>query len=302
MAWVINSVMNRQQLLQLSFVFIALTMSSGVFAQNRWFQVEVSIFSNESTSDRLEEQWQAERTELSYPNGMRRLNELSELLLTDNLILNSSILIPEEEEILSQEEIQARLRADSIAATGPTPATDGPGFKLFDFVREDFLQLATTQSDFQQTNRSLERSADHRLLFHGLWRQAVVQPQDSIPVYIEGGFAYGDQHELQGSLTIRFNENEDRVVIDTNLWLTEFSIVENETAEWELPVVPGDFATGSNRDNAGLNYFPIMVYQMQQSREMRSTEFHYLDHPAMGLVILVEPYEVPPIPLGNEEF
>ena len=32
---------------------------------------------------------------------------------------------------------------------------------------------------------------------------------------------------------------------------------------------------------------------MQQTRDMRSREFHYLDHPALGLVILVEPYEIP---------
>ena len=28
---------------------------------------------------------------------------------------------------------------------------------------------------------------------------------------------------------------------------------------------------------------------------MRSTEFHYIDHPAMGIVILVKPIEVPPL-------
>ena len=32
---------------------------------------------------------------------------------------------------------------------------------------------------------------------------------------------------------------------------------------------------------------------MDQSREMRSNEFHYLDHPALGIVIQVEPYELP---------
>jgi hypothetical protein len=30
---------------------------------------------------------------------------------------------------------------------------------------------------------------------------------------------------------------------------------------------------------------------------MRSNEFHYLDHPALGIVIMVEPYQVPKLPL-----
>jgi hypothetical protein len=275
---------------------LLLSFSSCLSAQERWFQVEVSIFTNEPRADRAEEYWQAERTDLDYPQNLRRLNLLSDLLRTDNLILNTNSLADSEQldsEELSADEIQAEIRADAITAIGPRPASDQPGFKLFDFAREDFVQLPSSASDFQQTNRTLERSGDHRLLFHGLWRQAVVQPNQSQPVYIEGGLAYGDQHELQGSLTIRFNDNEDRVVIDSNLWLTEFSIVENTENQWTLPSIPDVAENSQSSTNSDLRYNPIMVYQMQQSREMRSTEFHYLDHPAMGIIILVEPYEVP---------
>jgi len=294
----------RIRLLQYFFLANALAFSSAVVSQERWFKVELSIFSNENAADRLEEQWHAERTELSYPDGLRRLNKLSDLLLADNLLANSLNTLSSEDsenKQLTPEEVQAQIRAESIAAIGPSPATNGSGFKLFDFLREDFLQLLTSESDFQQTNRTLERSSDHRLLFHGLWRQAVVQPEQSIPVYIEGGLAYGDQHELQGSLTIRFNENEDRVVIDTNLWLTEFSIVQNQDGQWSLPTIPEEAQSSSTLDS-DLSYYPIQIYHMEQSREMRSAEFHYLDHPAMGVVILVEPYEIPPAPLPTLGF
>ena len=294
----------RIRLLQYFLLTNTLAFSSPVVSQERWFKIELSIFSNENSADRLEEQWHAERTELSYPDGLRRLNKLSDLLLTDSLLANS--LNPfssddSENEQLTPEEVQAQIRAESIAAIGPSPPTNRSGFKLFDFLREDFLQLLTSESDFQQTNRTLERSSNHRLLFHGLWRQAVVQPEQSIPVYIEGGLAYGAQHELQGSLTIRFNENEDRVVIDTNLWLTEFSIVENQDGRWSLPAIPKEAQSSSMLDS-DLSYYPSQVYHMKQSREMRSAEFHYLDHPAMGVVILVEPYEIPPAPISTLGF
>lgn len=275
---------------------LLLSLTSSALAQERWYQIEVSIFTNESSIDRSEETWQAERIELTYPQNLRRLDLLSDLLHTENLTLaNVSLAIPEQlnRQELSAEEIQAEIRAESILAVGPSPASDGAGFKLFDFAREDFTQLPTSESDFQQTNRILTRSAEHRLLFHGLWRQAVVQTAQSQPVYIEGGLTYGEQNELQGSLTIHFNENEDRVVIDTNLWLTEFSIIENTGNLWTLPQRPLDMQNSQNSINTDLRYNPIQIYKMDQSREMRSNEFHYLDHPALGIVIQVEPYELP---------
>ena len=77
------------RLLQYFFLTSTLAFSSAVVSQERWFKIELSIFSNENSADRLEEQWHAERTELSYPDGLRRLNKLSDLLLADNLLVSS---------------------------------------------------------------------------------------------------------------------------------------------------------------------------------------------------------------------
>jgi hypothetical protein len=41
---------------------------------------------------------------------------------------------------------------------------------------------------------------------------------------------------------------------------------------------------------------------MEQSREMRSNQFHYIDHPAIGIVILVKPIDVPPLVVPEFEF
>jgi hypothetical protein len=32
------------------------------------------------------------------------------------------------------------------------------------------------------------------------------------------------------------------------------------------------------------------------TRELRSNEFHYLDHPAVGVLVQIQPYTVPPLP------
>lgn len=46
-------------------------------------------------------------------------------------------------------------------------------------------------------------------------------------------------------------------------------------------------------------YLPNRIVTLKQSRRMRSSELHYLDHPLMGLLIIVTPYQRPlaePIP------
>ena len=272
----------------LNFLFSFLISSYSV-AQERWFQIELSIFSNENIEDRNAESWLPSDYELNYPENMRKLSLLTDLFLFDHN-LDDRLSVTGS---ASQEEIDAMIRNDQLKNIRPRIKSTESNFKLFDFSRDDFTQLSPSDSDFQQTNRTLERSSDHRLLYHGLWRQAVRQSSNAVPIYIEGGLRYGDNHELQGSITIRFNENEDRVVVDTHIWLIEYSIVKDSSSEWELPQIPESIRIESRENSSSLTYFPNNVYVMEQSREMRSNEFHYLDHPALGLVISVKPYSVP---------
>ena len=272
----------------LTFLF-GLLISSYSLAQERWFQIELSIFSNENIEDRNAESWLPSDYELNYPKNMRKLSLLTDLFLSDHNLDDRL----SDTGSASQEEIDAMIRNDQLKNIRPRIKSTESNFKLFDFSRDDFTQLSPVDSDFQQTNRTLERSSDHRLLYHGLWRQAVRQSSNAVPIYIEGGLRYGDNHELQGSVTIRFNENEDRVVVDTHIWLIEYSIVKDSSSEWKLPQIPEFIRRESRENSSSLTYFPNNVYVMEQSREMRSNEFHYLDHPALGLVISVKPYSVP---------
>src|SRR5690606_39106032 len=44
------------------------------------------------------------------------------------------------------------------------------------------------------------------------------------------------------------------------------------------------------------DYIPTRIIQVKPTREVRSNEFHYFDHPAIGIFIQLTPYEVPPPP------
>ena len=298
----------------LSALLLSISTSAQGQTSQRWFQIEVSIFSNESLADRDEERWQTESNELNYPNPLRRLGQLSDLLITEQMIADAIAESSEQDSLSTKEEATIEIDADALAAierlaqilpTGPQPASTEGEFRFPDFLRDPHLQLTPDNSDFEQTNRALERSAEHRLLFHGLWRESVADPADAIPLYVQGGLRFDDQYELQGAITLRFNENRDRLVIDSNLWLTEYSASADFESEWQLPAIPEAMKTDLDsltRDEQGLQNGINRVFHMEQSREMRSNQFHYIDHPAIGIVILVKPIDVPPFALPEFEF
>ena len=289
---------NIQSLKVFTICILSFYFSSSSYSQERWFQIELSIFTNEDLLGRNAEYWEPSDSKLSHPSNARKLTSLADFLDYDQGSLETLM----EDDSLSQEDIENIVREDQLKNIQPNVNIDSPDFKLIDFSRDDFVQLSPDDSDFQQTNRTLERDPEHRLLFHGLWRQAVQQKANAVPIFIEGGLAYGDYHELQGSATIRFSESEDRLVIDAQLWLIEFSIIKTSELDWELPEIPETLKSQNSVTSSSLTYYANKVYSMNQSREMRSNEFHYLDHPAIGIIILVKPYDVPSEQLDSSRF
>ncbi len=314
-----NSRLRLSRRLSLTAALLGTLLSPSLMAQNgeRWFQIEVSVFSNELASDRNEEVWTAERTRLDYPQQLQRLQTLIDLLMIPELIGSADSATDAEplvDNLFTTEPSAQEIREQIIAETGPFPPSGGDTYRIPDFARDAFVQLPASESDFQQTNRALDRSSEHRLLFHGLWRQPMPDPGSETPVLVLGGQQFDAHHELQGSLSLHFNAGRDRVVIDADLWLSEFVRFHTEPSEWTLPALPEttpplpdhlrsnnstnqSAANQGNRRLAGAaieNYEPARIFHMQQSRDMRSNEFHYLDHPALGIVVMVFPYEVPP--------
>ena len=251
----------------------------------RWFQVELTIFSNEASAGRDRENWRAGQQPLAYPPGMVRLRQL-----TDFLFLNPFKAV--DSAAASESVPESRLTIPDLARladTGPFPLRESGGFRLPDFQREPFVALSASQSDFRQTNQAIDRAPQYRILRHALWRQPVGDAGAATPVLATGGREYGAQRELQGSVALEFNANRDRVVLSTDLWLAEFGA--GGDGQWMLPRLPGEFA---GDDASGETPAIRRIYTMRQQRELRSGEFHYLDHPAFGIVVQITPYEVPP--------
>jgi len=250
----------------------------------RWFQVELTIFSNESFADREREIWRPDTLDLTYPPEMVRLGRLTDLLFLESFAADGEPGAPEAEAEPPEPEL-ARLRD-----TGPFPAREVSGFRFPDLQRDPFQELPASYSDFRQTNQSIERAGQYRVLYNAVWRQPIGDAGSATPIFIAGGDRYGPLAELQGSVALNFNAGRDRVIFSADLWLAEFG-GSSGGEQWSLPPLPEEFIEASGNAAA-----PAIsrIYTMRQQRELRSGEFHYLDHPALGIVVQITPYDLPP--------
>ncbi len=255
----------------------------------RWFQVEMTIFSNESAADREREVWSAENLDLSYPPEMIRLGQLTDLLSLEFFARDSHAEALDDEAEPPEPEL-ARLRD-----TGPFPVREESGFRFPDLQRDSFLELPASFSDFRQTNQALERTVQYRVLYNAVWRQPVGDPGSAAPIFIAGGDRYGSLAELQGAVTLNFNAGRDRVIFSADLWLAEFGGASGGEP-WSLPPLPEALVETLGVETPASAAAPAIsrVYTMRQQRELRSGEFHYLDHPALGIVVQITPYDLPP--------
>ena len=147
----------------------------------------------------------------------------------------------------------------------------------------DYRSLDTASRQLNGPARSIRRSSLYELLLHQSWRQPI--GQTPIPILIQGGEQYGDQFELEGTLSIR---RQRYLHVDADLRLMQFSLERfARPAEQEAPLKSKypDLYEAAQR---GREHSPTAQFNLNESRRLRSGELHYLDHPALGVLLLID--------------
>lgn len=267
----------------LACLLVMALASSQALAQDgsgdeRWYQVELIVFAQGGSPDDGEELWPNDIA-LSYPARWLELVDLSQSDLAN------------EDDGGWQDE------------AAPAHSSNEPGERALALLPAEELTL---RSDVQRLNRNNQ----YRVLFHGGWRQAFAENRQEPSILITGGEAFGDHYELEGSIHLSLRTY---LHIDTNLWLTQFNTNFGQEREtWPaLPRRPNQavdtdllFRLNSSPTqwqalDPSWDYQAILaqphvvenIMLLKQSRRMRSGELHYLDHPKMGLLIKLIPYE-----------
>ncbi len=141
---------------------------------------------------------------------------------------------------------------------------------------------------FTAERKRIAKYDGFRVLFHGGWTQPVTSKRNARPVHIKAGQILDNgQYELEGYITIdkgRFLHFRPNLFHSRQLTRQERNIL----LSFEQQNNSADENAGTSPASA-FEVPDFLTIQMDQGRRMRSKEVHYLDHPLMGILVLMLP-------------
>jgi len=254
-----------------------------------WHQVEVIIFAQ---SDMHGVEKSPVEPVLSYPSRLRILAAAEQL----RPVLSADA---------SQDERLAALMVPDRFLSRDTARTPAA-----------FVPLPSEMRQLNGDAAALQRNSAYRILFHDAWQQPIDSASQTDWVFVRGGNVTGEHSELEGAL--RFSHARFYHV-DTNLWLSRFEAtltnLEEETrgtlpnASTILPAVPATPKSPQLRQIEALSaptsfndtaqevfgttprLIPAVaqIDVLKSSQQVQHNQLHYIDHPRMGVLVLITP-------------
>ena len=282
-------ILSRLSCTAIATLFVATTASAQLSKPNHegWYQVELIVFARKDDSG--QEHWPS-NIKLRYPGDWVELKDPDAVVSHDG--------------------------------TNDLPAT------AVDLTKEAFYRLPATDRQLNAQAKKLQQNPRFELLFHQAWRQIITNKKSSKAILINGGRQYGQHQTLEGSIRLSV---ATYLELQTNLWYSQFDLNVGQEVTRQWPAIPlnpnyihantGNLSLDSNLEldqalaaenqqwasgtfnqademattgNTASEYVTRQIILLQQERDMRSGEVHYLDHPVLALLIQVTPYTSPP--------
>lgn len=199
-----------------------------------------------------------------------------------------------------------------------------PTGELAEQMETAYVSLGERDFKLGSDEYALKRAPGYRVMLHQAWRQQGLDADQSPWVIVAGGETYGDHHELEGSVRLVLNRF---LHFQANLWHTRFGapapsataafpsqegstlqpVDINAVESWPtLPKQPWKNDTAPGSDSAGdystQQAAPAWSYEspvygiedmvaLNQTTRLQLGELTYLDHPNMGVLVLVSRYQ-----------
>ncbi len=211
-----------------------------------------------------------------------------------------AVELPSDPDAALREDSESEIQPPNVAiAPVPTgPPAPSPG-QLARWALEEFERGLMREGwrwryddlSLRRAATRMRRSGDYAVMHHGRWLQAVPPRDDAAPLLIQIGAQMPDaSFELEGSVSVTLGRF---LHFAAQVWLRQApadaqaapNLAVEAASTGEVDSVPVD-VDGSNMDTAG-------YVLLSESRRMRPGELHYLDHPWLGILVLIEPVDAP---------
>ncbi len=284
---------------------------------DQWYQVELIVFTltNPMISDEI---WPVDA--LSYPANMVSVSPLRDSAITPYTLAQLEQVLalgeprqaggsmennntPDSDYIFSS---RSRLKltkpqsikpSGSLTEDGPTGVVHfepGDLDELFEQEQPDaFRNINTKNRLLNGIVRSINRSSLFKLMLHQSWLQPVLTRDKAFPVLVQTGKHYDDNYEIDGTINI---SRSRYLHVDTDLWYTEFAPNYSQQPS-QLPLnltadMASQYPAVVTWESERGNYVPIQTHRLKQSRRMRSSTLHYIDHPFFGIIVRVDEFTI----------
>jgi len=177
---------------------------------------------------------------------------------------------------------QTKLQLPSPMVELGSPADSKLGFRL----------LPASSFKLNQDAQQLADSHNYRILLHTAWRQPGLEPQVALPVHLTKTVLAETQAAATSGTPPPAIPPASSKVLDGYLKLmlskylhAEINLTYHDTS---AAVTTADTASPPAVAAAAI---VVPVYELKETRKMRSKELHYIDSPVLGMLIEITPLQ-----------
>ncbi len=170
-----------------------------------------------------------------------------------------------------------------------------------------FELVPTAEYQLKSEADALRRSARYNILMHSAWRQPGLPPERAIAIEIDHPLSDASSGETRstqarpagvGASADGLSQSGPEVPLKARQRLEgtlRLHLTRYLHLAVDLSYFNGDMTTPEHQflsDTLSVEVAPLS-FHLQESRRLRSGELHYFDHPVVGVIALVTPYEPP---------
>lgn len=171
-----------------------------------------------------------------------------------------------------------------------------------------FTPVPEKEYQLLEEARKIQKSSNRRVLMHTAWHQPGLPREQAIQVHFKHSIdnthstlaGTSSTQPVSGSLPDPVMINKPYLDGSIKVMLARYLHVDTDILYFTTPPETDTVTeSGTGLDTISIDEYSenstrTSVYQIKQlRRRIRSKELHYLDHPVLGMLLMITPYEAP---------